>query len=417
MSLASDKQQKLQQSLQNLPRPLDLQKELYRGSVKNLYQVGFAQNPDSSFLLFEFTDDYSVFDWGKMPDPIPQKGFGLSKLAQFFFQKLGDAKEWQGFLQTSATQQAIEELKKNNSPESVQKTTDQLSKSGLDSHYLKNHNQELLTANNQDPFLFVSPVQVFSPAPAQCGPFAYFNYDHAKSQMGSSDKSFLIPLEVVFRFELGEGSSFLKRHPDSPFKAGHRFTVPYVEFFTKLEPQDRSLSLSEAQQISGLSIEQFNQLYLKNVFTCLFLKSLFASKNINLVDGKLEWALATGQDNSAEKNIILVDAIGPDELRLEYQNFQLSKEVLRKYYRYTSWYQDFEKFKMQNPSIEKKHHAELPQPPPLSKDFLNLMTNMYKSLSNTITGENIFDSPSLEKIVQDLKQKMIELSTQSKGAL
>ena len=26
---------------------------------------------------FVFTDDYSVFDWGKMPDPIPDKGASI----------------------------------------------------------------------------------------------------------------------------------------------------------------------------------------------------------------------------------------------------------------------------------------------------------------------------------------------------
>ena len=44
-------------------------KPIYAGSVKTLYP-----DADPAYVWFEYTDDYSVFDWGKMPDPIPGKG-------------------------------------------------------------------------------------------------------------------------------------------------------------------------------------------------------------------------------------------------------------------------------------------------------------------------------------------------------
>ena len=52
---------------------------MYAGSVKNIYSTDSVSN-----LIFEFTDDYSVFDWGKMPDAIPRKGEALAKLMPSF---------------------------------------------------------------------------------------------------------------------------------------------------------------------------------------------------------------------------------------------------------------------------------------------------------------------------------------------
>ena len=49
-------------------------KTQYTGSVKNV--LASIEDPDS--LWFAFTDDYSVFDWGKMPDSITNKGKALA---------------------------------------------------------------------------------------------------------------------------------------------------------------------------------------------------------------------------------------------------------------------------------------------------------------------------------------------------
>ena len=37
---------------------------------------------------FVFTDDYSVFDWGKMPDQIPDKGASLCTMGAVNFELL-----------------------------------------------------------------------------------------------------------------------------------------------------------------------------------------------------------------------------------------------------------------------------------------------------------------------------------------
>ncbi|PSQ38766.1 phosphoribosylaminoimidazolesuccinocarboxamide synthase, partial [Halobacteriales archaeon SW_10_66_29] len=57
-------------------------------SVKN-FRVAAAATADALGRgAFAFTDDYSVFDWGKMPDEIPDKGASLCTMGAFNFELL-----------------------------------------------------------------------------------------------------------------------------------------------------------------------------------------------------------------------------------------------------------------------------------------------------------------------------------------
>ena len=53
-------------------------KTIYTGSVKNLHVKQKPTDTKAGVYIFEFTDDYSVFDYGKMPDPLPGKGAALA---------------------------------------------------------------------------------------------------------------------------------------------------------------------------------------------------------------------------------------------------------------------------------------------------------------------------------------------------
>src|SRR5579883_1633017 len=62
----------------------------YEGSVKNV----FASPIEANYLWFQFTDDYSVFDWGKMPDKIANKGKSLTLLGAHIFDELAKPEFW-----------------------------------------------------------------------------------------------------------------------------------------------------------------------------------------------------------------------------------------------------------------------------------------------------------------------------------
>src|SRR6516164_8424199 len=73
----------------SMPTIQGLQLE-YEGSVKNV----FSNPAEPNYLWFQFTDDYSVFDWGKMPDEIANKGKSLTLLGAYLFGELAEPAFW-----------------------------------------------------------------------------------------------------------------------------------------------------------------------------------------------------------------------------------------------------------------------------------------------------------------------------------
>lgn len=318
---------------------------MYEGSVKRVYA---SEAPDH--LVFEFTDDYSVFDWGKMPDTIPHKGRGLAKLTSVLFQRL--------------------------------------EKMGIKTHYVD---------YDGDTGILVKKIGVYRPERITEKGRNFYTYPK------TMEKPFLIPLEVVFRFEVCAGSSFIKRYPEQNYQVGQKFPQPFIEMFTKLEDKDRPLSNEEALKISGLTPAQFEEVILKTAKVAEILKSWFGEKGLRLMDGKLEWGLSENDE------IILVDAIGPDEMRLEKNGVQLSKEVLRDYYRHTPWYEDLEKAKAEG---ERKGFADwkalVQAPTSLPATLKDHVSKMYQSLVNEVTETRIFEVPSLDQVVKELSAYLRE---------
>ena len=58
------------------------------GSVKDLTVIKNPTGEMPGLGRFVFSDRYSVFDWGEMPDRIDQKGAALCIIAAYFFEKL-----------------------------------------------------------------------------------------------------------------------------------------------------------------------------------------------------------------------------------------------------------------------------------------------------------------------------------------
>lgn len=67
------------------------------GSVKNLRVIREPAGTEEGEGIFEFTDDFSVFDYGKMPDTIPGKGEALCRMASYNFGRLAANSHFLGF--------------------------------------------------------------------------------------------------------------------------------------------------------------------------------------------------------------------------------------------------------------------------------------------------------------------------------
>lgn len=354
---------------------------MYEGSVKRIFAT---TSPES--LVFEFTDDYSVFDWGKMPDTIPMKGQVLAQLTAWFFEKLQTKTEWQRYLESSSGKDLLKALGAKADAKVLESTLKALNSQGLRTHYQNFDGQR---------DVLVQKISVQRPRKHKVLGASYYDYERLLKA------PFLIPLEVVFRFEVSAGSSFIKRNYDRQYKVGDRFETPYIETFTKLEPQDRALSTSEAFAISGLLPEQFEELYLKTTLVAGLLKFWFAEAGIRLVDGKLEWGL------TGDGEVMLVDAMGPDEMRLEKNGLQLSKEILRDFYRETPWYKELEAAKS---TAEAKGVADwktlVSAPPFLTPTLKQSISEMYQALVNELRGEKTFSCRDLDSVIAAMKSEL-----------
>jgi len=389
---------------------------IYRGSVKDL--MGPARAGNIPAVIFQYSDAYSVFDWGRMPDPLPHKGESLAVLAADWFEQIEKPETWKEFSRTTAAQ-AIR--RGNRFGSTFNEVGERLQLEGLRTHYLgallalpsTDECAPLKLSDVKAPFrhLVVKKVSVVKPEITSVLGRAL--PDYFKTRQSAPPR--LVPLEVIFRFSCPDGSSLIDRtsrdpgymasigFPEYQVIPGAQWDFPVLELFTKLESTDRPLTLTEALAISGLSGPQLQELLFKTAWVAALLRTVCAKAGLELADGKLEWGLSeTGE-------IFLVDAIGPDELRILKNGIQLSKEFLRLYYRETSWYQATVRAKAQAKSQGVADWKKLvgKVPPSLPLQYQELGSHLYRALANELSSRVWFpDAWNLDQVVE----KVLEMT-------
>jgi len=308
------------------------------GSVKNLRVVEEATEDKMGKGFFEFTDDYSVFDYGKMPDTIPTKGEALCRMAAYNFEEL--------------------------------------EKIGVKTHY-----KGMPKPNEME----VELVRVINPM-------------HEKIPEGC--RNYLLPIEWMFRNQLPPGSSVFKRMDKGELKPediglsekptpGEILDEPLIDYSTKLEPTDRYMLEPEAKQMSVVDDEMFEKIKETVLKINSFINRKAEASGLVHADGKVELAI------DADGELVLVDVCGTlDENRLLYNNVHISKQVLRDYYRTTSWPQ-----KLDEAFAKNLPQAEWPAPDPLPKELEEIVSNMYKGVCEGWLGKTYWNAPSIEQTV------------------
>ncbi len=404
--------------------------KLYEGSVKNIFgpvrltaenlrPAGRDWTPahtDPRGVVFEYTDAYSVFDWGRMPDPLVNKGRALATLAAFLFEQLERPETWKAF---SRSGEALELRKGNRFGNRFIELGEELQARGLRTHYLGvltseglgNVESALRAGSAPDHFLC---DQVTAVRPMAVQVLGKSLYDYSGTRASAAPR--LVPLEVVFRFGCPEGSSLFERLEENPhyleaigfalpkgeaLTQSARFGFPILEMFTKLESSDRVVSLAEALNISGINGDKLQDMLFRTAWTAGYLRWFCAQRGLELLDGKFEWAISDAGE------IFLVDAIGPDELRLSKGGVSLSKEFLRAIYRKSPWYQKIVQAKAQSKMAGtpqwKKFVGE--EPPHLDARTLRAASDLYPALTETLTGIKCFaDTPPLEEVIRALQE-------------
>ena len=122
--------------------------------------------------------------------------------------------------------------------------------------------------------------------------------------------------------------------------------------------------------------------------------------NTDLWDGKIELAFSEVLNKKNERDFILVDSIGIDELRLTSHGKSLSKEFLRETYKKTSWYEALEKAKDMSKKTSQDFklicQTEFKQnPAQLDKNIKEQTEFLYKAYCNSVlmqmNRQTVFD--------------------------
>ncbi|MBE3091401.1 MAG: phosphoribosylaminoimidazolesuccinocarboxamide synthase, partial [Candidatus Atribacteria bacterium] len=301
---------------------------------------------------FIFSDRYSVFDWGEMPDHIPNKGKSLCISAAYFFEKL----------------------------ESI----------GVRTHYFglveDNKTKKLSNLKRPADTMEVKLVRVLEPL--QKG--STYDYSIYKTE----NNNFLIPLEIIYRKSLPEGSSVFKRLKEGNLKleelglaemplSGQTLDKPFLDVSTKLEASDRYLGWKEAKEIACLNNQEIAEI--KRI--TLLINELIGQEankiGLKYEDGKIEFGF------DEDRNLVVVDVLGTlDECRFTFKGMPISKEIARLYYRKTPWFKELIDAKKKD-ELSWKDKVNL-SPPTLPPRLKELISMAYGAFTNEITKKEWF---------------------------
>ncbi len=338
------------------------------GSVKDLMVLEKPEGTTSGRGRFVFSDRYSVFDWGEMPNHIENKGKALCLLGAYFFEKLEKMNiktHYQGVLSGDGVKSLAE------------------------------------TAAAVDT-MEVKLLRVLKPEPRGTV-YDYGVYREARS-------NFLIPLEVIYRNSLPEGSSVFKRLKEGSLRPGDigldgmpepgtKLPVPLLDVSTKLEATDRYMTWEEAGTIANLGREEVEKIKSITLLVNRLITEQAERLGLYHEDGKVEFGF------DEDRNLILVDVLGtPDECRFTFEGIPVSKEAARIFYRKTPWYEDIEEAKKRDRQ-NWKALVETP-PPPLPEKLDTLFARLYQAFCNEITRKRWFPVPALSGILEEIKAEL-----------
>jgi phosphoribosylaminoimidazole-succinocarboxamide synthase len=345
------------------------------GSVKDLKVIEKPTTDRMGVGRFSFSDRYSVFDWGEMPDHIDGKGAALCLMGAYCFELIetkGVRTHYRGLVDENGRVVTFEDL---TAPTSTME---------------------------------VHLVNVYKPETRGAKGTVVYDYTRYTPNL----KNCLIPLEIIYRNGLPEGSSVFKRlargkvtlkdlglnHQPCP---GERFAKPIFDVSTKLEETDRYVTWEEARKIAGLTRMEVADM--KAVLSKVndAISRIASHAGLKNEDGKIELAF------NSERQLIVVDVVGTlDECRFTYGGVHVSKEVARQFYKKTSWYVDVEDAKKTAETQVATDWKALcrSQPPKLDAPLKTIISEMYLAAANELTDRKLFDAPRLAEVIKKYKE-------------
>jgi phosphoribosylaminoimidazole-succinocarboxamide synthase len=316
---------------------------------------------------FVFTDDYSVFDWGKMPDSLPDKGTSLCAMGAANFELL-EAND-------------------------------------IDTHYrgvFAGENVMSFEEITEPPHEMAIDLTRVPELPYKGSDYDYDAFHAAAKQ------NYLIPLEIVFRNTVPVGSSLRSRASPTDVGLDHdewpdeSIDLPeaLVEFSTKYEESDRYLSREEADHIAGqASVDDLESIAceVNDLIT-----QRATDTELRHEDGKIECLYYEG-------DIRVADVVGTfDENRFSYDSHQVSKEVLRQYHKRTQpdWVDAVGQAKREAKELDIADWRTIcdTEPESLQQHVIDAMSDLYTAGANAYIGRELFDAPTLSEAIETIDE-------------
>ncbi|MCW4043999.1 MAG: phosphoribosylaminoimidazolesuccinocarboxamide synthase [Candidatus Bathyarchaeota archaeon] len=345
------------------------------GSVKDLEVIQQPTRTAMGVGKFHFSDRYSVFDWGEMPDHIQGKGAALCLMGAYCFERLeekGVKTHYRGLVNEKGKTVKVNDLKQ---PSSIME---------------------------------VCLVNVYKPQTSLVNGKIAYDYSVYTPKL----KNCLIPLEIIYRNGLPEGSSVFKRLEQGKVtlkdlglehypKPAENLAKPIFDVSTKLEETDRYVTWQEAQKIAGLTDNELGDVKAVLLKADETITAAASNAGLKNEDGKIELAF------DSKRKLMVVDVIGTlDECRFTYDGVHVSKEVARQFYKKTQWYSDVEEAKKtaENSGVKDWKALCRSQPPKLDPKLKTIVSQMYMAAANELSERELFDVPRLAEVISSFKQ-------------
>lgn len=345
------------------------------GSVKDLEVTKKPTKTAMGIGRFLFSARYSVFDWGEMPDHIEGKGAALCLMGAYCFEqleKIGVKTHYRGLVDANGKAVKVSELKQPSST------------------------------------MEVCLVNVYKPKTSVVNSKIVHDYSVYTPDL----KNCLIPLEIIYRNGLPEGSSVFKRldqgkitlkdlgldHYPTP---GEQLAKPIFDVSTKLEETDRYITWTEAKKIAGLTDQELSDVKAVLLKADEIITKVASRAGLKNEDGKIELAF------DDKRKLMVVDVVGTlDECRFTYDGVHVSKEVARQFYKKTSWYNDLEEAKKtaEAKGIQDWKALCKSQPPKLNPKLKTIISEMYMAAANEMTNHKMFEAPKLAEVITKYKE-------------
>jgi hypothetical protein len=323
--------------------------------------VNFSEKTSIPAVVHKFNDGFSVLGWGRMPEPITDRGRIAAGVFTLMNEIYRSEEAWKRYLRSS---DALSFRKAGSSiPQSgsVSSMLNEISERlPLRSNYLGVIDEK--TFKNLDSKVPLRSENLVSletlreslkETPNLYPVCEYFQEEKIPSStvMGRTiwDQSLwrsqafpkMMPFQLLCHYTLNESSAEALRVGDlsipktaalHTLQPGMSWDFPVIELVLPQDPLRRRIGLSEAIWITGMPAGKLQELMLTAAWISSFARSEMKTFGLNLESIELKFAL---QENGEP---VLVDPFTLDEMGIEKDGVRFQFETALEHYRKTSWF-------------------------------------------------------------------------------